>query len=85
MGGDDLVRAVAIATDQTEDWLGELLPDEFLPLVTAVVEVNADFFVRRVLPALNAATETTLATLGMTPLPSSSPTATAGPESSTTP
>lgn len=85
VGGEDLVRAVAIATDQTEDRLGELLPDEFLALVTAVVDVNADFFVRRVLPALNAATETTLATLGVTPLLSSSPTATAGPESSTTP
>ncbi len=85
VGGEDLVRAVAIATEQSEDWLGELLPDEFLALVTAVVGVNTDFFVQRVLPALNAATETTLATLGVTPLPSSSPTATAGPESSTTP
>ena len=80
VGGEDLVRAVAIATDQPEDWLGELLPDEFLALVTAVVDVNADFFARRVLPALNAATETTLATLGMTPLPSSSPTVTARSE-----
>lgn len=44
VGGEDLVRAVAIATDQPEDWLGELLPDEFLALVTAVVDVNTDFF-----------------------------------------
>ncbi len=85
VGGEDLVSAVAIATGEPEDWLGELLPDEFLALVTAVVEVNADFFARRVLPALNAATETTLATLGVTRSPSSSPTATAGPTSSTTP
>lgn len=70
-GGDDLVRAVAVATGESEDWLADLYPDDFLAITTAVVEVNADFFARRVLPALTAATETTLATLGVTPSPNS--------------
>lgn len=84
-GGDDLVRAAAIATGESVEWLGELLPDEFLTLLANVIEVNADFFVQRVLPTLNAAAEKTQAILGATPSLSSAPTDTASPASSTTP
>lgn len=69
-GGEQLVQALAIATGQTEEWVGELLPDEFLQLFSAVVEVNGDFFVQRVMPALTEATNATAATLGATPSPS---------------
>ena len=87
-GGDELLRAVAIATGEPPEWLGELMPDELITLVAAVVEVNADFFVRRVLPTLNAAAatvQTTLAAMpGTMPSPSSAPTDTASPASSST-
>ena len=57
MHGEGLIKAVAIAIEQTEDWIGDLPPDEFLHLATAVVEVNGDFFVRRVRPALEETIE----------------------------
>lgn len=84
-GGEDLVRAIAIATGETVEWLGELLPDELVTLAVAVTEVNADFFVRRVLPALTEAVATVTTTLGEMPSPSSPPAATAIPASSITP
>jgi len=76
VGGEDLTRAVGIATGEDEAWLGELNADDFLLLAAAVIEVNADFFARRVLPALTAATERTQAILGAMPLPSSAATGT---------
>lgn len=79
-GGEDMVKALAVATGEPEDWLGDLLPDEFVALAAAVMEVNADFFVRRVAPALAAAGETMktqMPTAGETSSPSSSTTDTA--------
>jgi hypothetical protein len=52
--GEALIEAIAIATGESSDWLGDLDADEFMRLVGDVVEVNADFFVHRVLPTLNA-------------------------------
>lgn len=76
VGGEDLVRAIAIATGEPEDWLGDLLPDEFIQLAAAVVEVNADFFVHRVMPELTRTTShLTTALIGQTPSPSSPPAA----------
>jgi len=54
---EGLVRAVAIATGTEEDWLGELWPDEFVRVARAVLEVNVDFFGRRVIPELSAAAD----------------------------
>jgi len=72
--GDALIEAVAAATGEPADWLGELAPDEFLRLAAEVVEVNADFFVRRVAPTLEALTARIDASLtGRTPSPSSPP------------
>ncbi len=78
--GDDLVRAVSVATDQPEAWLGDLDADEFLRLVGEVVEVNADFFGRRVAPVLEATVSKLSRSLtpGATPLPSSLPADLAG-------
>lgn len=55
--GDGVIEAVAIAADVEREWLDELYPDAFLDLVAAVVEVNLDFFGRRLRPALEAAQE----------------------------
>jgi len=50
-----LIEAAAIGSGQPADWVGELYPDDFLRLVGVVVEVNADFFAHRVLPATHEA------------------------------
>ena len=52
--GDHLLNAISVATDRTVDDIGELEVDELLRLVMKVVEVNADFFTRRVLPVLGS-------------------------------
>lgn len=57
VAGDDLVAAVTVATGEPHEWVANLLPDEFVALATAVMEVNTDFFVQRVAPKLVAAAE----------------------------
>ncbi|MCK4139386.1 hypothetical protein HFK85_18750 [Ralstonia pseudosolanacearum] len=51
--GDDLLQAVAIAVDKPRAWVDALAADEAILLVAKVVEVNADFFTRTVLPRLD--------------------------------
>lgn len=78
--GDGIAAAMAVATGESEEWIGDLLPDAFLDLVLAVVEVNGDFFARRVAPRIaemQARTEAAMQTSGATSSPSSSGTATA--------
>lgn len=48
--GDALLAALALASRQPRDWVAALALDEAITLTTAVFEVNADFFVRRVAP-----------------------------------
>lgn len=62
---DDVVLAVSVATGKTPEWLGELDADEFLRLASAVVEVNGDFFARRLAPLMTQAA--TRAEVLMTP------------------
>lgn len=83
--GEALIEAIAIATHEPADWLGDLDADEFLRLVGEVVEVNADFFAHRVSPALTATVDrlTSALTAGETPSPSSSPAGSAGTTAST--
>lgn len=38
-----------------EKWVGDLELDDMIVLTTKVIEVNLDFFIQRVLPALSAA------------------------------
>lgn len=90
--GESLITAMAVATGMEEEWLGGLTADEFLEIAAAVVEVNADFFVQRVVPMMTGLADRlmpeatgTAATPGATPSPSSSPTATATATASTTP
>lgn len=47
-----IIAAVAIGARVERAWLDELLPDDLVALAGAVLEVNADFFARRVLPAM---------------------------------
>jgi hypothetical protein len=48
--GNDLLSAVAIAIDKPRAWIDELAADEALVLAAKVIEVNADFFTRTVMP-----------------------------------
>ncbi len=62
--GDGIITAVAIAARQPQPVVADLELDEFLALFAVVLEVNADFFARRVAPALKL----TLARVQRTPL-----------------
>ncbi|WP_346824855.1 hypothetical protein ACEN2Y_09945 [Ralstonia solanacearum] len=55
--GDDLLQAVAIAVGKPRTWVDDLATDEAILLAAKVVEVNADFFTRTVLPRLNVLIE----------------------------
>ena len=51
--GDDLLSAIAIAVGKPRAWVDELAADEAILLAAKVIEVNADFFTRTVMPRLN--------------------------------
>ena len=53
MRGDDLLTALAIATGKPRAWVDDLAADEAILLAAKVIEVNADFFTRTVLPKLD--------------------------------
>jgi hypothetical protein len=48
--GHDLLSAIAIAVGKPRTWVDELAADEALVLAAKVIEVNADFFTRTVMP-----------------------------------
>jgi hypothetical protein len=51
--GDDLLSAIAIAVSKPRQWVDDLAADEAIVLAAKVIEVNADFFTRTVLPKLD--------------------------------
>ena len=51
--GDDLLSAIAIAVGKPRVWVDELAADEAILLAAKVIEVNADFFTRTVIPKLD--------------------------------
>ena len=53
--GDDLLSAIAIAVGKPRQWVDDLAADEAILLAAKVIEVNADFFIQRVLPSLTEA------------------------------
>jgi len=55
--GDRMIRAVSVATGIPDETVAKAMPDEFIALAAAVVEINADFFVRRLLPSLKQAVD----------------------------
>lgn len=77
---ESLIKAVAIGARLERAFVDDLELDELLTLAAAVLEVNADFFVRRVAPALNLAVERIGARMAGSMLSSgSSPTGTREP------
>ena len=53
--GEGLLEALALAARQPKEWVQALTLEEAVRLATAVFEVNADFFVQRVVPAIHEA------------------------------
>lgn len=51
--GDDLLSAIAIAIGKPRAWVDELAADEAILLAAKVIEVNADFFTRTVMPRID--------------------------------
>lgn len=54
---DHLITATAIGAGVERAWLEAQTPDVLVDLAARVLEVNADFFVSRVLPRITAAAE----------------------------
>ena len=52
-GGDVLLAARAIAVGKPRTWVDDLAADDAILLATKVIEVNADFFTRTVLPKID--------------------------------
>lgn len=70
---DSAIAAIAICARMSRAEIDALQTDEMVVLGSAVLRVNADFFVRRLAPALIGASETLTAVLaGSTPSPASS-------------
>lgn len=51
--GDELLSAIAIAVGKPRQWVDDLGPDDAVLLAAKVIEVNADFFTRTVMPKLD--------------------------------
>jgi hypothetical protein len=62
--GEAVIDAVAIASRRPPEWVTNLALDEAVRLTEAVFEVNADFFIQRVLPSLTEAATRVSQTLG---------------------
>ena len=63
--GDDLLAAIAIAVGKPRDWVDGLATDDAILLAAKVIEVNADFFTRTVLPKLDGLFNTVTLPTGM--------------------
>lgn len=72
---DRVIEAAAIGAGVEREWLEAQTPDALIEIATAVLEVNADFFVRIALPRLTAAAErlAAIASGGMSGSPGSPP------------
>jgi len=53
--GEAVIAAIAIATRRPVEWVAGLDLDEAVRLTEAVFGVNADFFIRRLLPSVTQA------------------------------
>lgn len=76
---DAVITATAIGAGVERAWLEEQTPDVLVELAARVLEVNADFFVRQVLPTVERAAQVLAATVsgGTSGSPASSPAASA--------
>ena len=64
---DALINAVSIGARLDRTWVDGLDIDDLVTLAGGVVESNADFFVRRVMPILAAAIESVTRAIGSEP------------------
>lgn len=53
--GEALITAIAVASRQHQEWVAALAMDDAIRLATTLFEVNADFFVQRVVPTIQHA------------------------------
>lgn len=74
---DAVVELCALAVDQQKAYFDDLPPDEAIELVQAIIEVNADFFIKRLQPKLLGALSGLTASVGGLLSQDSSPPATA--------
>lgn len=51
--GDAVVEVIGILTNKPTEWVEGLEIDELVSLFTALLEVNMDFFIQRLLPSLS--------------------------------
>jgi hypothetical protein len=65
--GEALIWAAAIATGIDEKEIESLAPDEFVLLCGAIFEVNVDFFVQRLGPAIERASDRMVAAMATSP------------------
>lgn len=65
--GEDLLSAIAIAVSKPRGWVDDLAADEAILLAAKVIEVNADFFTRQVIPRLDVLFATAKLPQGTTP------------------
>ena len=80
--GDALLTGLAIASRQPREWVDALALDDAITLAATVFEVNADFFVQRLAPAVqHAAARVNGRLSGATPSTASSAPGTASPTS----
>ena len=56
-GGDGILELMVIGSKKDKSWIEDLEMDEGVDLLTAIIEVNADFFIQKVLPTLNKTLE----------------------------
>ena len=63
--GEAVIDAIAIASRRPPEWVTNLALDDAVRLAEAVFEVNADFFIQRVLPSLTEAATRVSQTLGV--------------------
>ena len=77
---DRVIEATAIGAGVERAWLEEQTPDVLVDLAAQVMEVNADFFARAVMPRIAQAAERIASTLsgGMSGSPDSLPPDSAG-------
>ncbi|MFN4030789.1 MAG: hypothetical protein ACK4LR_12430 [Acidovorax temperans] len=64
--GDDLLTAVSIAVGKPRAWVDALDADQAILLAAKVLEVNADFFTRTVMPRLDGLIAQTSAVVAVT-------------------
>jgi hypothetical protein len=53
--GEALIEALALATRRPHEWVAALELDDAVKLASIVFEVNADFFIQRLLPSITEA------------------------------